>query len=690
MRLTFVQSETDNGTAWKQDWPWDDVAEFLTTHQRQATKGELGVIFARFVDGPCRRRARTGKCTEHCPGNNHRIDENVDTVTALGLDFDDAPRERLEQLITKLRTAQLRHLWYTTWSSTPEQPKIRIVIALDAEVPAAQFRGFWDAVVDGLGIRDIVDTKCRNPGRLFFTPQCAEGAQPFAAAVVGTPLAVAGILARVPPDPTPSVSDGTQSYPPASPALIQHALGRLAAMGPAIAGQGGNAHARAAWGVLVNDLALSRAEAAAVFRVWDLNNQPPWGEEAFAGPCREDQAWSNPRGTERERFETAERGENIFGEAPPAPPEPETYGRPLLEYLGADDPGDVDDEWIQHGLIAAGVAQTTAGHPKSYKTFLMEYLFVCSALGVEAFQKFPVKRTRGLILPREDSERETRRRVWRLFRGIAHQQGWSADETRARLRELEGWLWIESLKPFYWAVDDDMRALLQTIERRKLGMVLVDSLSRTHLGDENSVKEMQPVINRWADTAQQFGVAVSVIHHFTKSGSGTLLQQLRGSGSIGAAVRHIVGVEKPKERGQPFEIDFDGNLRGLPAPFKIQIEDGKNAAGQEIITFSHKGGMAQPTDVTQLRSMQNYEAIFCVMRALLTHEERKPDNLPQYLLAGADGDRGVRHHAGIAAKACREAIADAKKLGIVMDAEPIGVKLTDVGSATIKHLLAPR
>lgn len=686
MRLTFVNSERDNSTAWRADWEWPEAAHHLTTHRRLPAKGELGVIFARFVDGPCRRLARTGKCTKWCTGNNHRLDENVETVTALGLDFDDASATQLGTLISNLTARGLRFLAYTTWGHTPENPKIRIVIQLDAEVPAAQFRGFWDAVVDELQIRDIVDTKCRNPGRLFFTPQCAVDATPWAQAYEGAPLSVFPILSRVPAQPVESVNgaeDINVTYLPASPALLQHALTRLQAHGPAIAGKGGNAHTRAAWGILVNDLALSDNEAAAVFRVWDLQNQPPWGDEAFAGPARSDQAWDNPRGAERERFER--RDENIFGELPPKPPEPDTYGRPLLEYLGPDDPGDVDDEWIQHGLIAAGVAQTTAGHPKSYKTFLMEYLFVCAALGVEAFGKFPVKRTRGLILPREDSERETRRRVWRLFRGIAHQQAWTSDETAARLRELADWLWIESLKPFYWVSDDDMRALHNTIKARSLGMVLVDSLSRTHLGDENSVKEMQPVINRWADTAQQYSIAVSVIHHFTKSGTGTLLQQLRGSGSIGAAVRHIVGVEKAKERGQPFEIDFDGNLRGLPPPFKIQIEDGKNAAGQEIITFSHKGGMPQPTDITQLRLLPTYRDIVRILEVLLAHEERQPVGERQYLTIEA-----IQKKAGMGTESRKLALADARKLGTVVDAEPYGLMLTDVGRATARHLLMPR
>jgi hypothetical protein len=322
VHLTFVRSELDNSTSDHAEHEWADVARFLTTHRTLATKGDLGVIFARFVNGECRRRRRFGSCTPACPGTNHRIDENVEVVTALGLDFDeDASPERLVALGQELDQRGLRYLYYSTWSSTPEIPRIRVVIALDADVPAAQFHGFWDAVVSDLGIRDVVDSKCRNPGRLFYTPQCPPGSIPQAKAFDGTPLATAQYItyatSAAPSDPPQTRHT---DYPPASQALIHHALTRLKAHGQAVTGSGGNAHTRAAWGILTNDLALSDTEARTVFRLWDIHNQPPWGETAWAGPCRTEQAWDSPRGAMRDRFESS--GVDIFGDALPQPSYP--------------------------------------------------------------------------------------------------------------------------------------------------------------------------------------------------------------------------------------------------------------------------------------------------------------------------------------------------------------------------------
>jgi RecA-family ATPase len=61
----------------------------------------------------------------------------------------------------------------------------------------------------------------------------------------------------------------------------------------------------------------------------------------------------------------------------------------------------------------------------------------------------------------------------------------------------------------------------RTIKTFKPGYVLIDSLSRTHQGDENSKKEMSVVTGTWGDLAQQYDLAFSLIHHVPKANEGT-------------------------------------------------------------------------------------------------------------------------------------------------------------------------
>ncbi len=93
-----------------------------------------------------------------------------------------------------------------------------------------------------------------------------------------------------------------------SPGLIEAARERLRRHGPAIAnGVDGNARTRAAWGILVNDYALSQETAEALLLDWNLTCQPRWTRaELFSGPARDGQSWNSPRGAERVALEMAE------------------------------------------------------------------------------------------------------------------------------------------------------------------------------------------------------------------------------------------------------------------------------------------------------------------------------------------------------------------------------------------------
>ncbi len=114
------------------------------------------------------------------------------------------------------------------------------------------------------------------------------------------------MLARAPTASSVSVPQSGNIYGPASAALLQRARQRLQEHGPAIEGQGGNAHSRAAWGILVNDYALTEAEARELAIEWNATCVPPWDEDdLFAGPMRSHQSWTSAHGAARDAFEAS-------------------------------------------------------------------------------------------------------------------------------------------------------------------------------------------------------------------------------------------------------------------------------------------------------------------------------------------------------------------------------------------------
>lgn len=251
------------------------------------------------------------------------------------------------------------------------------------------------------------------------------------------------------------------------------------------------------------------------------------------------------------------------------------YGVSVRDLLGEDDPGEDEEAWIVRGVLATAVPQVIAGPPKSRKTFIAEHLAICIAAGIPWLGKFPVRRGRVLILPLEDSRRETRRRIWRLARGLGLDP-----------RILADYLFVETQQPFRFDVPADVDRMDRTIARMEPSLVVVDSLSRTHRGDENSVKEMQVVTATWGALCQRHEVAFAIIHHLTKVAEGPLLRRLRGTGDLGALVRHIVGVTK--HDNETSELEFDGNLPNMEEPFLIKFADGE-VNGKKVITLKHAG-----------------------------------------------------------------------------------------------------
>ena len=122
----------------------------------------------------------------------------------------------------------------------------------------------------------------------------------------------------------------------------------------------------------------------------------------------------------------------------PRPLRRDDYWVSLKEFLGDDDTDvDEDEQWIVRAVIPSGVPSFIIGAPKSGKTMIAEHLGLSVAAGLDWLGEFKTRQGKVLILPREDSANETRRRVWRLARGLGQDP-----------RELDGRFSVCSDRPF--------------------------------------------------------------------------------------------------------------------------------------------------------------------------------------------------------------------------------------------------
>ena len=265
------------------------------------------------------------------------------------------------------------------------------------------------------------------------------------------------------------------------------------------------------------------------------------------------------------------------------------YGSPFKGWLGDTEPGnDPQDIFDAHGLIVRSEPSLILGDPKVGKTLIVTDLAIHLAAGRREWCGVPLyRRCRVLALLREDSERTTRRRIFQMARGAGIEH-----------HELDGWLEIDGVTPLYF--DDPKHVAQLSRQLKQYDVVLIDSLSTIHNGDENSVESMAPVMNLWRDMSLTTKTSIPIIHHFRKSPNergpqreksvGDILQSGRGSSIIAATTRHGVGISRGPEKHQVV-IGVQSNHEVDVEPFVIARYNGITDSGQRFLRHVRVGDL---------------------------------------------------------------------------------------------------
>lgn len=84
-------------------------------------------------------------------------------------DIDETPEgTTLKDLKKRLRALPVRLTWHTTFSHTPERPRIRVVAALSEKVDALTFPSLSRAIADDWGLSDILDPVSHRTEQVMF------------------------------------------------------------------------------------------------------------------------------------------------------------------------------------------------------------------------------------------------------------------------------------------------------------------------------------------------------------------------------------------------------------------------------------------------------------------------------------------------------------------------------------------
>ena len=172
--------------------------------------------------------------------------------------------------------------------------------------------------------------------------------------------------------------------------------------------------------------------------------------------------------------------------------------------------------YVIERLLTAGSVSLLVGDGGSGKTFALLDMAVCVAIGKD-WLDFETNQTPVLVV---DEESGRARMAERLS------------------RTLEGHFGDEETPVFYVSLantnlyePDDANMLHLTIKKHGAGLVIIDALADVMPGgDENAVRDVQPVFIQLRKIADDTNAAIIVIHHSNKAGG------FRGSTAMKGAV----------------------------------------------------------------------------------------------------------------------------------------------------------
>jgi len=181
-------------------------------------------------------------------------------------------------------------------------------------------------------------------------------------------------------------------------------------------------------------------------------------------------------------------------------------------------------ESIIQGIITRGSVNVLVGKFGSKKTWSAISAGTCVALR-KAWLGYSVMPGNVLIIDEESGDERLSRRLAMAIRG---EMGGESTP-----------IYYVSLSQFnLFKKPDDAGVKIRAIKEVDAQLVIVDALADIMAGgDENSVKDTQPVFMQLRKIAEETGAAIIVIHHVNKTGD------YRGSTAIPGAIDNMILVE---------------------------------------------------------------------------------------------------------------------------------------------------
>ena len=198
--------------------------------------------------------------------------------------------------------------------------------------------------------------------------------------------------------------------------------------------------------------------------------------------------------------------------------------RPLRVLQVADLPPEPPERsaWLVESLWARQAVGVLGGAPKTCKTYLALEMALAVASGTPCLGRFPVPDPGPVLLfAAEDAPRQIHARL----RGLALARGVDFGTLPVFL------ILTEQLR---LDLEHDQARLVEAVDRHRPRLLILDPFIRLHRVDENSAREISPLLADLRALQRRFSLAVLLVHHTRKTNGQASGPDLRGSGDLHA------------------------------------------------------------------------------------------------------------------------------------------------------------
>lgn len=224
--------------------------------------------------------------------------------------------------------------------------------------------------------------------------------------------------------------------------------------------------------------------------------------------------------------------------------------------------------WLIEGLWAEEAVGIVGGEPKCCKSFLALDMAVAVATGRACLRQFVVPRPgRVLLFAAEDGLHIVRQRL----EGICSAAGVALEDVDVQ---------VITAPSVRLDVDQDRKALTETVEELRPRLLILDPFVRLHRVDENVSGEVAPLLAYLRELQRRHSVAVVLVHHARKgAGNERAGQALRGSSEF-----HAWGDSNLylRRKGEQLLLTVEHRAAASRAGIALELRAGGDALALEV------------------------------------------------------------------------------------------------------------